>query len=249
MQQHSHIENILNWLDTFFRGRLSVGAVNTPSSGMQLTVAGDVGPEASSTRSFGATALRWAAGWFTGNVTIGPVSSGNTALLNTSANAQADQITSELASATAGNSVFQKFLRTRGTVTARTNVTSGDFIGTISFEAEGGAGYLSLARIIGYCATRAGNTDASGNIAFHTRPAGAGAALAGRFEIQGNGSIVCGDQAAALATTATDGFFYIRSCAGVPTGIPTAVTGSVPMVYDTTNLRLYVYSGGAWRIH
>jgi hypothetical protein len=52
---------------------------------------------------------------------------------------------------------------------------------------------------------------------------------------------------AALATTATDGFFYAPTCAGVPTGTPTAYTGVAPIVIDTTNNRLYFYSGGAWR--
>lgn len=45
---------------------------------------------------------------------------------------------------------------------------------------------------------------------------------------------------AALATNATDGFLYVPTCAGVPTGTPTAKTGSVPMVVDTTNNRLYL---------
>lgn len=61
--------------------------------------------------------------------------------------------------------------------------------------------------------------------------------------------IILGEQAA-LATTAVNGFVFIPTCAGVPTGVPALTpTGKVPMVYDTTNLRLYVYSGGAWRIH
>lgn len=55
-------------------------------------------------------------------------------------------------------------------------------------------------------------------------------------------SVVIG--AAALATSATDGFLYIPTCAGTPTGVPTAQTGTVAMVYDTTNHRLYVYDGG-----
>ncbi len=52
---------------------------------------------------------------------------------------------------------------------------------------------------------------------------------------------------AALATTATDGFIYVPTCAGVPTGVPTTYTGTAPIVIDTTNNRLYFYSGGAWR--
>jgi hypothetical protein len=49
----------------------------------------------------------------------------------------------------------------------------------------------------------------------------------------------------ALGTTATDGFLYVPTMAGAPTGVPTAKTGSVAIVYDKTNERLYVYNG-AW---
>jgi len=51
---------------------------------------------------------------------------------------------------------------------------------------------------------------------------------------------------AALSTTATDGFVYIPTCAGAPTGTPTAQTGTVALVYDTTNNKLYVYNT-AWK--
>lgn len=49
---------------------------------------------------------------------------------------------------------------------------------------------------------------------------------------------------AALATTATDGFLYIPTCAGAPTGTPTAKTGLAPMVYDSTNNKFWMYDGG-----
>lgn len=52
---------------------------------------------------------------------------------------------------------------------------------------------------------------------------------------------------AAIATTATDGFLYIPTCAGTPTGTPTTVTGLAPLVVNSTNNKLYFYSGGAWR--
>ncbi len=52
-------------------------------------------------------------------------------------------------------------------------------------------------------------------------------------------SVVIG--AAAIATNATDGFLYIPSCAGPPTGTPTAYTGRVPIVWDSTNDKLYVF--------
>ena len=67
-----------------------------------------------------------------------------------------------------------------------------------------------------------------------------------RARITSDGNIVAG-ASAALATTATNGFLYVPTCAGVPTGTPTAITGMVPIVVDTTNNRWYFYSGGAWR--
>jgi hypothetical protein len=60
-----------------------------------------------------------------------------------------------------------------------------------------------------------------------------------------NASVLIGN--AVLATTATDGFLYIPTCAGTPTGVPTARTGVAPLVINTTNNKLYFYSGGAWR--
>jgi hypothetical protein len=47
-------------------------------------------------------------------------------------------------------------------------------------------------------------------------------------------------------TAMTDGFFYIPSAAGAPSGVPTAIAGRVPMYYDTTNNNFYVYNG-AWK--
>jgi hypothetical protein len=48
----------------------------------------------------------------------------------------------------------------------------------------------------------------------------------------------------AIATNATDGFLYIPTCAGTPTGVPTTFTGKVAMIFDTTNNKLYIYDGG-----
>jgi len=66
----------------------------------------------------------------------------------------------------------------------------------------------------------------------------------GKFHHDTNDNVVVGS--AALATTATDGFFYIPTCAGIPTGVPTAKTGRVPMMYDSTNNKFYIYNG-AWK--
>lgn len=58
-------------------------------------------------------------------------------------------------------------------------------------------------------------------------------------------NVVLGNQSA-LATNATNGFVYIRTCAGTPTGAPTAFTGHVAMVFDTTNSKLWCYNG-SWK--
>lgn len=81
---------------------------------------------------------------------------------------------------------------------------------------------------------------------FFSTKKNASTTLATRAVITGAGSVVIGDQAAALGTTATDGFLYIPTSAGAPTGVPTAQTGTVAMEYDTTNNNLYVYNG-AWK--
>lgn len=45
-----------------------------------------------------------------------------------------------------------------------------------------------------------------------------------------------------VATTAVNGFVYIPTCAGVPTGVPTSKSGFAAMVWDSSNSKLYVYS-------
>jgi hypothetical protein len=66
-----------------------------------------------------------------------------------------------------------------------------------------------------------------------------------RVVITAAGNVSVG--AGAVATSATDGFLYVPTCAGTPTGTPTTVTGFAPIVVDTTNNKLYFYSTGVWR--
>lgn len=82
-----------------------------------------------------------------------------------------------------------------------------------------------------------------GELRFHTKSDAGGLSLRGY--ITENGSVIIGSGASALATTATDGFLYIPTCAGAPTGVPTTQTGTVALIFDTTNNRLYIYDG-AW---
>ena len=62
------------------------------------------------------------------------------------------------------------------------------------------------------------------------------------FEFNRLGNIIAGKKAV-LGTTDTDGFLYIPSVGGIPTGTPTSFTGKVPLAFDTVNNDLYVYDG------
>ena len=49
-------------------------------------------------------------------------------------------------------------------------------------------------------------------------------------------------------TTQTTGFNWIPAASGPPTGVPASPpAGNVPMYYDLTNNRIYVYNGTTWR--
>lgn len=60
------------------------------------------------------------------------------------------------------------------------------------------------------------------------------------------GDVVPGQvQASAIATNATKGFLYVTTCAGAPTGAPTNTSaGMTPIVYDTTNHKIWFYDHG-----
>jgi hypothetical protein len=50
-----------------------------------------------------------------------------------------------------------------------------------------------------------------------------------------------------LATNSTKGFLCIPTCSGAPTGIVSAAPpGTVPLIFDTTNRRLYIRVGAGW---
>lgn len=63
-----------------------------------------------------------------------------------------------------------------------------------------------------------------------------------RFDANGNIANVAG----ALATTATNGFIYVETCAGTPTGVPTSITGSAPIIFDTSANKIWVYNS-SWK--
>lgn len=84
-----------------------------------------------------------------------------------------------------------------------------------------------------------GTTEAY-DLTFNLMNAGATAAEKMRITAAGN---IYGTSG---TTSMTDGFFYIPSAAGIPSGTPTAISGRLPMYYDSTNNQFYVYNG-SWR--
>ncbi|MFB1500820.1 hypothetical protein [Thiocapsa sp. N5-Cardenillas] len=139
------------------------------------------------------------------------------------------------------------FRRANGTKAVPSALLSNDIIGAFSGRGYGATAYAAANRVaIQYRAGENWTDLAQGTrITMATTPRGA-TAQAQTFEITGEGSILCG-VLAALATNATDGFLYVPTCAGTPTGVPTAVTGKAALIVNTTNNKLYFYSGGAWR--
>lgn len=228
---------------------VSIGTA-TPASGMKLTIVGNIGPEADATRFLGSSTLRFQQLWAAIiNIGVG-VGNPNLGYLNTGSESDNyHQVTDIAATASAPRRLIVT-RRSRGTLAAKTAVATGDLIGDWDFQADmnGSASYASMVTIRSVVESRTGATACGGQLLFYTR----GNAAAGPWDLtlmlSANGNVVVGNQVA-NALGAVDGFLHIPTCAGVPTGVPNLYTGSVPMVYDTTNFRLYVYAGGAWRIH
>lgn len=141
-------------------------------------------------------------------------------------------------------SAMLAFVKSRGaSIGAVGAVQSGDTITNLRFCGDDGTSIVDSANIIAMVDGGVSTGSVPGRIVFLTAPTGSSTTLE-RMRIDRNGNVVIGT--AALATTATDGFLYITTCAGTPTGVPTAYTGKVPLQYDATNNRIYVYNG-AWK--
>lgn len=117
-----------------------------------------------------------------------------------------------------------------------------------TLNGTGGSGTDIAGGALNLAGGRPTGAGVGGSVVIQTAPAGASGTtlrtLVARLTVDQLGNIYPGT--AALATGATDGFIYLQSCAGAPSGTPTTVTGRVPTIVDTTNGRLYAYYGGAW---
>lgn len=142
--------------------------------------------------------------------------------------------------------VFQAF-RWNGSAASKTAVVSGNQlfqINTVGFY--DGSNSVGSSNITFTAEGTFSASSAPSRIGLFTVPSGS-TSPAERLRINAAGSVIIGNSSSALSTSATDGFLYVPTCAGTPTGSPTAVTGAAPIVIDTTNNKLYFRSGGAWR--
>jgi hypothetical protein len=143
-----------------------------------------------------------------------------------------------------GNAVV--ISRSRGqTVGTQVTVNNNDTLGEFISQGSDGTNFIPAASISAVVDGTPGTNDMPGRLVFSTTADGA-ATSTERMRITSAGNIVAGGSAA-LATTASNGFLYVPTCAGTPTGTPTTITGMAPIVVDTTNNKLYFYSNSAWR--
>jgi hypothetical protein len=117
----------------------------------------------------------------------------------------------------------------------------------ILYNATGGSG----SNIAGASFTIAGGigtgTGIGGSVLFQVAPAGSSGSTANTLTtaltIDQLSNVVPGT--AALSTSATNGFTYVQSCAGTPTGTPAgSYAGRIPLVYNTSANTLYFYNAG-----
>ncbi len=130
-----------------------------------------------------------------------------------------------------------------GVIGSHTIVQANDNLLNLTGAGSDGTNFLGAGAIRVYVDGTPGTNDMPGRLAFYTTADGASTSTE-RMRIDNAGNVIV--NTAAIATNATDGFLYIPTCAGTPTGAPTSYTGRIPLVYDSSNNFLYVYNSG-WK--
>ncbi len=120
--------------------------------------------------------------------------------------------------------------------TGSTSTTGGPG-GAVTVSGGPGAGTASAGGTLTLKGGNGAGTGVGGAIIFQTA---ATTTPATAMTISKDGNVSAG--LPSLATTATNGFPYFPTCAGTPTGVPTAITGFAPVVIDSTNNKMYFYA-------
>ncbi len=203
--------------------RLGVG-VCPISTTPGIDVAGPVQPDTDNTRTLGTAALRWSdlrsvLGTFSGDLTLGA------RLVLTAAVSKVVPGATSLSLRNTADSADNLLIVDAGDATLRTKLT---LPGPLTLT-------TAASKIIPGATSLALRNTADSNNNLLLTDAGI---------VTARNSVVC--NIAALATNATDGFIYLPTSAGTPTGTPTTQTGTVAAEYDTTNDKFQVYNGG-WK--
>jgi hypothetical protein len=121
---------------------------------------------------------------------------------------------------------------------------SGDGLGSLIFVGDTGSNLNAQGASVVAVSEGTWTTSSSpARVVISTTPSGA-TNFTERMRVDNAGNVLI--NTAAIATTATSGFLYIPTCAGTPTGTPTAYTGLIAMVYDTTNHQFWFHDG-TWK--
>ena len=133
------------------------------------------------------------------------------------------------------------------TITGGNNTGGSGGGGDIIIRSGGAAGVGQGTGAVRIEAQASASGDSAGNSIFFAAGGTIVDAPTVRMRVMSTGNVaIAGAVGVSLATTATNGFPYIPTCAGVPTGVPTAITGFAPVVIDITNNRMYFYGGTGW---
>lgn len=128
---------------------------------------------------------------------------------------------------------------------SHTILVTGDTLGTVDFLGSDGVGFQESVSIVGQCEGTIGAGAMPGRLLIQTAPASSVTPTT-RSKWDSKGNFIHGT--AALVTTATDGFLYVPTCNGTPTGVATVYTGAAPFIWDTSgSKKLWFNDGGTWR--
>lgn len=148
------------------------------------------------------------------------------------------------AGANAGSGLVLRGRSARGTRGAGDYLDNNDTMARFAGTAWGGSDFngSESARVRIVADGDHGSGNAPGKVVIETGLGQATPTI--RLTVDALGNIFPGT--AGLATTATDGFIYMQSCAGTPTGVPTSYANRLPFIYNRTDNLFHVYNGG-WK--
>lgn len=242
----------------------SATGINNVALGASATTGGpgSIAIGTSSTASQ-ASGLGIAIGYLANNTTNGSVVIGQSAASTGGANAVA------IGSGTAASFNFSIALGVNSATTAANQLVIGSaqniteaYIGggvtsatppaSVKILTTGGSGSNIAASDMILAAGKGTGTGAGGTVRIQTSILGTTGStlqtLTDRVTADNLGNVNLSPGASQLATNATNGFTYVPSCAGIPTGVPASLPGGgIPMVLDTSTPKLWFYTGGAWK--